>query len=407
MTHAERGSLLRRRHGPFAAVRLPLSLIWKVPGKVYTLAVRSALLLSTYLVAVPARSAELKEFPAAKPAAITPAAVPVLPVLPALTAVPGLDAALALPDAPPIEAALPGATLSNIANLIAAISSPFPEAAAPREPGPALESFWTGGFKAAVPAGADGVLSAQKPRQLQALEAVVAKAWEAPTGRRVLRAAKRLADKKGAVPAELRELGKNYGEYDYLEQALYINKELAASDVREAAAALVHELTHVLQHARGVPAESLEMELEAHVVTLQVLAELGVRPGGKSFSAAALRELKKSPAAYIAWMENQLPGKLKLIGADFDELAESLEQEADEVEERIAQLGEKLSEKPDSALLLRRLEREQGRAKAVARDLAIVRSPAGRRRCLAFAEHVRKVLSRFHAAQVGPKAKKA
>lgn len=338
-------------------------------ANVYTLIVSRLSIALIATLASSASTAEFREVPPLPQAAIPMAAAPGFSLSSR-----GIDLASLLAAIPPPapEAAAPQDTLAAITALAAKFSDPA--TGAPRDPAQPLESFWT----ATARVNPGDLVDIPRPRQESVIIAVVQTALSTPTGRRVLSATQRLTNKEGRrVPVELRPLGKNYGEYDYLKRVLYINKDLARDDIKEAAATLVHELVHVLQHERHIPAESLEMELEAHIVTLQMLAEMGIKPRPGTFSAAALQKIRESPAAYVAWMETQLPSKYKLSGADFGDLAEDLEQEADEAEGPMAE--------------------------AVERDLAIVRSPSGRKRCLAFAAHVKKLLARFHAAQVGPK----
>jgi hypothetical protein len=151
--------------------------------------------------------------------------------------------------APPAGAPPRADALFQLDALTAALNAPNPPTAG------LLEAFFAGRRLAAP----DGIVETPKARQAATVADVIDAAWESPTGREVLRKAERLARKSGArVPVVLKPLGNNYGEYDYVERVLYLNKDVAARDIKEAAATLVHELVHVLQHTRNIPAESLE-----------------------------------------------------------------------------------------------------------------------------------------------------
>ncbi len=303
------------------------------------------------------------------------------PPLRSLELAPLLQSLASIPIAQPAPGAPPRIeSFLQLDALTAAVNSPAPGAP---DPAITLQTFWTGQLSAGAPG---DFLETPKARQAATVAEVVAAAWESPTAREVLRKAERLARQSGErVPVVLRPLGNNYGEYDYIDRVLYLNSEVAARDIKEAAATLVHELVHVLQHTRNIPAESLEMELEAHVITLKVLDELGVaRKDRGGFSNAAERELRKGPDAYAAWMSSQLPDKILLAGADFDELAGEMEQEIDELQERLDRL------KSPKALA-----RAKAQLAAAERDLAIIRSPAGQKRCKDFAAHVKRIVSEF------------
>jgi len=338
-------------------------------------------LTSGFIVAFSAaglNAAEMREVPRLPDAGLSPLVAPqtssirleLVPLLQSLATIPTL--------APAREAPIEAGDFVQLSGLAASLSSPK----AGVEPGALLGSFWEG----VQPVAPGEILEVVKPRQAATVADVVRTAWESPTARGVLRAAEKLAKRSGArVPVVLRPLGNNYGEYDYVDRILYINRDLAASDIKEAAATLVHELVHVLQHTRNIPGESLEMELEAHVITLRVLDELGVAERDRGgFSIAAAKSLRESPEAYVKWMAGQLPGKVLLAGADFDQLADDLEAEADELQERIDRLKSPAAK-----------ARAEAQLAAVHRDLDIVRSPDGQKRCRAFAQHVKRILADF------------
>ena len=107
-----------------------------------------------------------------------------------------------------------------------------------------------------------------------------------------------------------------------------------------------------------------------------------------------MRELLKGPEAFIAWMRTQLPGKLTLKGADLKELVESLKDDVDAAEDRIEELEDRLAEK-DSPRLRESLKREQALRASTKRDLAILRSPAGRKRYEKFSRRARAAVQSY------------
>ncbi|MFA6002453.1 MAG: hypothetical protein WC881_00130 [Elusimicrobiota bacterium] len=238
-----------------------------------------------------------------------------------------------------------------------------PEAMARAEPRPA----------AAARARAAGGVHSEVAKHAGRLDEILAAAAASPTAMKVLRSVRGLARGRGAVPVRFKELGNSLGEYDYFKNVLYLSLPYLHGDTANAAATVTHELIHILQHAQDLPAESLEMEMEAHIVTLQVMAELGIRSQPGSFSEAMVRELRKSPEAFVAFMRDQLPGKLYLEDDDFESLRDSLEDDADHY--------------TDST-----------RLKWINRDLGILNSRSGRMRYRQFCVRVHNLIRRSHQA---------
>lgn len=250
-----------------------------------------------------------------------------------------------------------------------------------------LTAFWQGaaprgGDAVAAPAELPPYLAVSRAADREFIAATAQAASASPAGRAVLKRMERLAESRGRpVKVVVRDLKGNWGQYDYVRDVLEIHSRFR-DDPLLAAPTLVHELLHILQHAEGVPAESLEMELEAHLVTVEVMDELGIEAGSDTFSAAARRELARSPEAYVEWLKGQLPGKLLLIGSDFETLEEEMEAEVDE-------LRDKLERKPGA--------RARERLDWALHDLNAVTSKEGRRRYRAFAERVAAGMRRAHA----------
>ncbi|MBI5241885.1 MAG: hypothetical protein HY926_15540 [Elusimicrobia bacterium] len=266
------------------------------------------------------------------------------------------------------------------------------------DPKAALDSFWTGSQarKPEVEAAGPSYLANSRDADFLRLGAITAAAQTSPTGRKVLKAVMALTQKEGKpIQVRFQDLKGNLGEYDYIAKVLYLDRKYADGDPRLGAATMIHELVHVLQHGQGVPSEALEMELEAHVLTLIVLDELGIKPEEESsFSAAAVRELRKSPKAFEEWMAGQLPGKVRL-DKGFDEAVESLEYEREELQESIENLEQSYARRP-SARTKGRLAKADERLAAVQADLKRLKSPSGRAAYRKLAARAKALMQRHH-----------
>ncbi|MDD5627615.1 MAG: hypothetical protein PHU21_01015 [Elusimicrobia bacterium] len=287
---------------------------------------------------------------------------------------------------------------------LASFADSLPRLAA-QDLGPALDAFWNGAQARKTPVQAEELsyLSVPRSADFQRLAGIVAAARESPTGRKILDAALALTKKEGRpIQVRFQELKGNLGEYDYLGRVLYLNRSYAEDEPSLGAATLVHELLHVLQHAEGVPSEALEMELEAHIVSLKVLDELGVPVGRDgSFSLAAARELRKSPQAYEEWMAGQLSGKLRL-NQGFASAIDDLEAERDQLEDTVADLEETYDE-TGSAQARGRLARAQQSLGAVEADIKLLRSSAGRAAYRKLAARVQALMRSYHRTLAGRK----
>lgn len=233
----------------------------------------------------------------------------------------------------------------------------------------ALGSLFEAGRKA-PPSVEPAVVAVRRSADAALLDAALAEARKSRTGRSVLTRAEKAFGGR-PMPVQVRDLGRNLGEYDYMAGVLRLDRSHLASDPKQAAATLVHELVHVLQHREGVPAEALEMELEAHLVSMAVSRELGIPLGG--FEAAAAKALAKGPKAYADWMAGQLPGKVRLLDSDMARATEHLESEVDDLENAARVSAERLDwARRDLALLKSRKGRAAYRALA-ARVLRLIK----------------------------------
>ena len=312
----------------------------------------------------------LNTLPSAKPVLPAPVIFPLTPPA-AATALPAV--ALPLPDVAPLPLPLAGerggrelrlpvrAALEDVGAQLAVVEPGSVGA------GRSLDSLYEAGRHSAEAP----VVQARRLSDAALLDAALAEARKSATGRRVLaRAEKAFGGKPMAV--QVRDLGRNLGEYDYMAGVLRMDRAHLEADPKQAAATLVHELTHVLQHREGVPAEALELELEAHIVSMAVSRELGIPLNG--FEAAAAQALKRGPKAYADWMAGQLPGKVRLLDSTLDAAFDHLETEVDDLENADRVSAERLD--------------------WARRDLALLKSPKGRAAYRAFADRVLRLIRR-------------
>lgn len=226
-------------------------------------------------------------------------------------------------------------------------------------------------------------LQTGNPKTDAALDRAVALARATRAGRRALDEAQRVLEEQGrALPVRVLALGRNYGEYDYVSKDMRLHKDLFLKG-REAdlAGTVVHELTHVAQHALGIPSNALEMELEAHLRDLDMMRELGLVPPPHTFARQAFAALAESPEKFIAVIQNAVPGTVFLGDSSFDDIDEQLEDDLETHSRRA-----------------RRSKVSAGLLGAIAADLDRLRTPEGRAAYRAFSRRVLALVKRRSAA---------
>ena len=311
---------------------------------------------------------------------------------------PSFSAALSAPAAPlaapitaePLAVAAPP-SVESPARLANAPLSAAAKATAPVDkaalPDRSLDAFWDGlaipaqddeALFAPPSAGADLLpqvavsparagstaswLSLKNEKYAAALDSAVMLARSTRAGRRALDAARKALDAAGStLPVDVLGLGRNYGEFDYIEGRLRLDRRLfKPGREAELAGTLAHELLHVAQHAQGLPSNALELEIEAHLQDLELLAELGVKPPPNTFARQLYDALRESPERFIALIELALPGSPFLGGASFEDIEDQLEEELASIQARRGSKAAKL-------------------ARTIAADLDLIRTPSGRR----------------------------
>lgn len=224
-------------------------------------------------------------------------------------------------------------------------------------------------------------LSLKDKKYTAALEHAVALARSTKAGRYSFDLAEKALTARGeSLPVMVRDLGRNWGEFDYLEGRMRLHKKLFEKG-REAelAGTLAHELLHVAQHADGLPSNALELEIEAHLLDLALMDELGLAPTPNTFAAQAQAALKKSPAAFIELMQAAVPGSPFLGESSVADIIDQLEQDLDDAQSK-------------------RGERAEGLAGVIAQDLKTLRSKKGVAAYRAFSKRVLAELARRSAA---------
>ncbi|MDP3543723.1 MAG: hypothetical protein Q8T11_14740 [Elusimicrobiota bacterium] len=285
----------------------------------------------------------------------------------------------------------------------ALIPSPAAAVAAATPSSPHLNVFWDGitpalplfdAPSAAVPLAGVSVsplpqtrlapwLVTSDPKTAAALDRAVVLARATRAGRRALDEASRvLAEQGRSLPVRVLALGRNYGEYDYVSKDMRLHKDLFLKGREvDLAGTLVHELTHVAQHALGVPSNALEMEIEAHLQDLAMLKELGRAPPPNTFARQLFDALAQGPKPFIALIQNAVPGTVFLGDSSFDDIDEQLEQDLEEHSRRA-----------------KRSKLSAGLVGAIERDLDLLRTPEGRASYKAFSRRVLALLKRRAAA---------
>lgn len=212
-----------------------------------------------------------------------------------------------------------------------------------------------------------------------ALDRAVAIARSTRAGRRALDAAEKTLNAEGrTLPVQVLDLGRNHGEYDYLEKNMRLHSALFKKG-REAelAGTIVHELTHVAQHGQGVPSNALEMEIEAHLQDLEMLEELGVKPPKGTFARQSYDFLKEGPDKFIQLIQAAVPGSI-FLGES------SLEDVLDQLEDDLADQHKRAKRSKTAAALIPVIER----------DIARLRSAEGAAAYRAFSKRVLALLKR-------------
>ncbi|MEK7745007.1 MAG: hypothetical protein AAB578_11540, partial [Elusimicrobiota bacterium] len=135
------------------------------------------------------------------------------------------------------------------------------------------------------------------------IQAAVSAATRSRTARRVLAQVSAMSKAQGRpVMIEFADLRANNGEYVYDWGMLRMGLSYKKLAPELSAPVFIHELLHAVQRFNRLPTDAVEMELEAHVVTIQVARELGIRFKKGEFSREAEYLLRESPEAFMGYV---------------------------------------------------------------------------------------------------------
>lgn len=350
-----------------AASSLHAQVVAPVLGRIAS----APVVLPSVTASIPQAGARILPLPVSFALSPSPIPAAALPVSPAPAGVPAPESPLSSLDraAQPVRAE-PGATLNNFWDGL-----PLHPAGAQDLPALLL------GFQAEAAGAARSHpapwLSLPEGKHSRALDAAVELARGTVVGRRALAAAeKAVAAQGGFLSVDVLDLGRNYGEFDYLTGRLRLNRSLFAPGKEGTlAATLIHELIHVAQHAAGLPSYALELEIEAHLQDLELMSELGLAPPEHTFARQALDALARNPKAFVELLQSAVPGSPYLGESSLDDVIDQLEQDLDAVNARHGALAERL-------------------ARAIENDLARLNTPEGAAAYRAFSRRVRALLER-------------
>jgi hypothetical protein len=294
---------------------------------------------------------------------------------PSVSALPRLPLTAArLATLTPLGASLLSGT-PTLAPLPLSVLPPAPGFAGPAAPNAPQSVDFDG--SASHPEDAAGLswLDIGNEEHAAAIVAAAELAHQTHVGRRVLEEAAKLLGER-PLPVDVLDLKRNHGEYDYLEKRLRVHEKLLKPEARaQLAATLIHELRHVIQHSQGVPAEAIEMEIEAHLDDLAFMRELGVEPPPKTFARQSAEALKKGAEEFVSLLEMALGERPRLASMTWEKIEAEL----------LLQL--KSAKRGTS-------ERKKKLVAAIERDLELIRSPEGRASYRAFSKRVEARLRR-------------
>lgn len=274
----------------------------------------------------------------------------------------------------------------------------------------------------------DGVpsyLSVPNPEDRPWAAAVFKAAMESPTGRKVLARIEKLTREQGRpLTLVVLDLRSNNGEYVYDWEVVRMASRYRKLDPQLAAPIVVHELLHVAQKADGLPVDAVEMELEAHLITLRVIRELGVPLMPGSFEEGAHKALKKSAAKFVQYVvdayDNNRPlgqGGLKAYVKWVEESRAKAAKRVAKLEKRLARergIVDAMKDSGQPAEMISKYEREvvgdlelkllieRNGLAWNERDLRILATPEGAARYRSFAARVRRMIREGRSALIKP-----
>ncbi|PIP81644.1 MAG: hypothetical protein CO113_12915 [Elusimicrobia bacterium CG_4_9_14_3_um_filter_62_55] len=253
------------------------------------------------------------------------------------------------------------------------------------------------------------------------LSRLYAAALRSKTGRAVLQRVEEYTG-NGREPVIVEFAEEDGGSFTFDWEVVRMSKGYKADSDEKAAAALIHELVHVLQKGEDLPFYGVELELEAYIAQFKVVRELGAVWGKDDFHHGAYRSLKASVEGFLKMLvaQPQYKDSLSLIGSDFRKFEEQLRGMERKAQRTADQMEAYLKDREATLKRLRKLGVSERRSDAyrgkevlaseeilvsweleihrVRRDLRILRTPVGRHRYLDFSRRVLREARAFRAA---------
>ncbi|MFA6030473.1 MAG: hypothetical protein WC969_11515 [Elusimicrobiota bacterium] len=417
---------------------VPLVLGPQLPVLAVPLLQTSPLAGTALLLPVRLETAPIRLLPAVPGAALRPIAAAVAAAYPAAAAPAPIHALPAAAAKAAEPAARARASLESMARmLVPALHAEASEGKTLSDRAfdltPRAQAVVDAALDAGVPAehfveieGIPPFLTVADPDDRAWLAKTLGKAARTRVGRSVLRRAAAVAARRGRpVPVQVEELRSENGSFVYDWEVLQLARSLVRDDAPEAAAIIVHELLHFVQRDIGLPSDALEMELEAHIVTLQVFRQLGAKVPRASFSYGFEQALLRGGAPeVIEWLAGQYGENIGLLNdGSVEKYISTLEKrrklrlkdvakteklvarrEAVLADLRAAGHPAKVLESYDHdqlAPLREKIRSARTLLEWIERDLAILRDPAGAERYRAFSRRVLKRIERYHRLIAG------
>ncbi|MEE8424822.1 MAG: hypothetical protein V3S11_03290, partial [Elusimicrobiota bacterium] len=257
------------------------------------------------------------------------------------------------------------------------------------------------------------------PKDAEFLAQVYQEAMKSKTGASVLKRIEELSG--GGRQPTLIELfdyrDSNEGEVTFDWELVRLDKHLIARGPANAAPSFIHELTHVLQIAEGLPYGALELEIEAYLHSLKVAHELGLSFKKGHFLDSASRSFRRSLNSFIDFVTESYDDSFSLLNGSFEDMEKRLLKEKRQGDRNIAEYEATLADRRQTYKKLKaaghgerflksyyaaeikvnrtNITSEEASLYWVIRDLKILNTEAGRRRYLKFSRRVLKAARQF------------
>jgi len=259
------------------------------------------------------------------------------------------------------------------------------------------------------------------PEHGSALAAILAEAEKTPSGRRILRKIEKMSKRRRRkVVFEFKSMQSAHAYVDWGTHVVRISRSFLYGDAKLAAPVLIHELSHVLQKANGLPFHAMELELEAWMYTLKVARELGLKFKRGDFQFEAQRKFKGDLDEFIDWLHDahNKQESFSILTGDREHYTEMLGLQIEKHEHRLhlhlnllarrqaTYRQMKKAQYPSEALkkylsqeiapVRRQLKEDEEDLKGLRKEMRVIRSRKGFQNYRDWARRVKRSLKRFH-----------